>query len=895
MFDDNDNDNNNDNDNDKKNIENLIKKETSEKETPMMKQYREIKETQRDAFLFFRCGDFYEMFSTDAVEASSILDITLTKKGDIPMCGVPYHAVDLYIGKMIKAGKKIAICDQVEDPKLAKGIVKREITQIITPGTLVEEKLLQNKSNNFLLAIDRKGLYLELSYLDLSTGDFEINEIEFDSDLSLLKGEMIRINPNEVIIPEDIWSNDKKIRDLFEEREHILVNTFPRWYFESKDNLKALFSHFNIKSWNDLNINEIKTNLNTPAAVLKYVSDNAKSLLNHIRNISFYNSSATMILDETTIKNLELLENLRDGTSVNTLLEILDSTVTSMGGRLLKKWLIEPLLDIDAIILRQNAVDFFYRNQDILYKIQKELKKVMDLERLSSRIVMNKANPKDFVSIKYSLISCNNIYEIIKDIKNLKFLSDDFVKLNDVIEIIDKIIKDEPSAEITDGNIVKDGYNEELDELKALSLKSKEYIAGIENRAREKFLASTLRIKYNRILGYFFEISKIQSKNLDSSFILRQSLVNTCRYTSEELSEYESKILTAREKINKIEEEIFFLVRDKIFKVIDKLQQNAKLIARLDVIQSFALISLNNLYVKPEINNGNVISIKEGRHPVVELKLDFNEFIPNDLNIDLDKEYILIITGPNMSGKSTYLRQNALIVLMAQIGCFVPAEQAIIGLTDRIFTRIGTSDNLARGQSTFLVEMLETANILKKATKRSLIIMDEIGRGTSTYDGLAIAWSVIEYIHNKKKLGAKTLFATHYHELTHLDKNQGIKNLSIAISEEDEVITFLHKIVESPSIKSYGIHVAELANLPSEVILYAEAILKKLEEKKDNSDTQEKVFKNKESFLFDVEEIKKESKKEKIINDLLFLDVDRITPLESINILNDIIKKLKKI
>ena len=605
--------------------------------------------------------------------------------------------------------------------------------------------------------------------------------------------------PKEIIISEDIWINNKNIRNIFEELEHVLINRFPCWYFDSIENKNYILNHFNKKSWEDLGILNPKTDLTTPSAILRYVANNAKSLLSHIRTISYHNINDTMILDETTIKNLELLRNLRDDTSVNTLLEILDETLTSMGGRLLKKWIIEPLINRNKILKRLEIVSFFYHNQDALNNVEKSLKKIMDLERLAARIVMNKATPKDLVSIKLSLIGVAEILQLVKNILPLKELSSNFIDLNDVIKHIDKAIKDEPAAIIHEGNIVKDGYIEKLDELKKISLKSKEYIAGIEQREKKKFRVPSLKIKYNKILGYFFEVSKLQSKSLDDSYILRQSLVNTHRYTSQELSEYESKVLSARDQINKIEEEVFYEVIDIIFKKIADIQMNAKIIAQIDIFLSFAKVAINYHYVRPELNNNKSISINEGRHPVVEQKLDIDEFIPNDLEMNIEKDYLLIITGPNMSGKSTYLRQNALIVLMAQIGSFVPAQSVTIGIVDRIFTRIGTSDNLARGQSTFLVEMLETANILKNATNKSLIIMDEIGRGTSTYDGLSIAWAVMEYIHNKKLLGAKTLFATHYHELTNLDQKNGIKNLSIAISEENGEITFLHKIIEKPS------------------------------------------------------------------------------------------------
>jgi len=859
--------------------------------TPMMKQYKDIKEKYPDTFLFFRCGDFYEIFGSDAVTVSKILDIALTKRAEVYMCGVPYHAVDVYVGKMIKAGKKVAICEQMEDPKFTKGIVKRDVTEIITPGTLVEERLLPNKSNNFLLAINRKGFYLEFAYLDISTGDFEVCEIDFTLDLSILKGELVRVSPKEIIVPEDLWIENKNIRDVFEELENVVINRYPIWFFEAKETKDFIFDHFKIKNWSELNFFDLKTDLTTPGAILKYIKDNLRGNFAHISKLNYNSNRNTMILDEATIKNLELLRNQQDGSTVNTLLEVLDQTCTSIGGRLIKKWIIEPLIDVGLILHRQRIVSHFYHNESFLIKLEDSVKKVMDLERLCARIVMDKANPKDLICIKDSLIGCNEVVEKIKYIDVLEDMVNQFVNLNHLIEYINETIKDEPSNYIDEGNIVKDGYNPELDTLKEMSLKTKEYISKIEQLEKERLNTPSLRIKYNKIIGYFFEISKLQSKSLPDTYILRQSLVNVCRYTNKELSEYESKILTARDEINLIEKEIFIDVKNKILENIGLIQNNAKLIAELDVYLSFAKVALKNRYIMPQINNSEHIYIKEGRHPIVEKRLELDSFIPNDLDIDTEKSYLYIITGPNMAGKSTYLRQNALIVLMAQIGSFVPADDVKIGIVDRIFTRIGTSDNLARGQSTFLVEMIETANILRNATPKSLIIMDEIGRGTSTYDGLAIAWAILEYIYNKKFLGAKTLFATHYHELTKLSSNEGIKNLSVDVLEEKGNITFLHKIVERPAEKSYGIHVAKLASLPKEVTAFAEVLLNQLENKQEQKMIEPKKG---QLDLFSFEAEPQNKKQNEIVESIKFIDIERMTPIQALNILYDIQKKLKK-
>lgn len=863
-----------------------------ESNTPMMKQYNEVKQKHPDAFLFFRCGDFYEMFGPDAVEASKILNITLTKRGDVPMCGVPYHAVEGYSAKILAAGRKIAICEQLEDPKLAKGIVKRDVENILTPGTIVDGGLLNNKSNNFLLALNKKGIYLEFAVLDLSTGDFEFNEMDITGDFSIFKGELVRIAPKEIIVPEDLWTGDERIRSTIMEYENILVNRFPLWYFESEDNDKILENQFGSVIFGEIKKYDLQTNFTTPCAILKYVLENIKGLASHIWKINFNNNKKTMILDESTVKNLELIKNLQDGTSINSLLEVIDYTSTPMGGRLLKKRIVEPLLFPEDINKRLDIVEYFIKNQNVMDKIEREIKNIMDLERLISRIAMDRANPKDLVSLKNSLIYCKNIAKLIENVKSLSEFHNSVENMDDIIEYVEKAIKDEPSAVINEGNIVREGYNIKLDELRELSFKTKEIMNSVEFEEREKYNTPTLRIKYNKILGYFFEVSKLQSKNIPDSYILRQNLVNVNRYTSKTLSEYESKILNAREEINLIEQNIFFEVRDAILKEIRKIQTNAKIIAEIDVLISYANASLINRYTRPIVTNEDSIIIKKGRHPVVEKKIGRDDFIDNDLDADNDGDFFFIITGPNMSGKSTFLRQTALIVLLAQIGMFVPAMEAQIGVVDRIFTRIGASDNLARGQSTFLVEMSETANILKNATGKSLIIMDEIGRGTSTFDGLSIAWACVEYITDKKYLGAKTLFATHYHELTKLSDKKGIKNLSVAISEDGEDIIFLHKIIEKPSEKSYGIHVAKIAQMPKETITLAENILAKLENKES---VQNKIDLVKTQYdLFDFSAPPTNKDNEKILNDLKYLDLDRIAPLQALNILADYQKKLKK-
>ncbi len=859
----------------------------------MMKQYKDYKDRYPDLFMFFRCGDFYEIFGEDAVVVSKILNITLTKRGEVPMCGVPYHAVEGYKAKMSVAGKKFAMIEQVEDPKLAKGLVKREIKEIITPGTILEERLLNNKNNNFLLAINRKGLFIEIAYIDISTGDFEFSEIEWSDGLNILRGEIFRIAPREIIIPESLWEQNKIIRDIFNQYGNITVNKYPLFFFNSEKNNEVLFELLNIKSFSDIGISEPKTDITTPATLLAYLRANLNENLSHIRELKYNSNKEIMTLDEATIKNLEIITNQQDGSVNNTLLNIIDKTNTSMGGRLLKKWIIEPLIDIKKIEDRLNIVSLFYENNNLLETLNHIIKDIMDLERLCSRVNAGKVTPKDLISIKESLIACSKLEKAIVGFNELKEIKNKFKNLDELIEIIDSTIKEEPATFTNEGNIVKDGYNSELDELKSIALKTKEHIEALEDKWKSKYNIPTLKINYNKIIGYYFEVSKGQVKNVPEDLILRQSLVSSSRYTNRELNEYESKILTAKDEIYSIENRIFNMVRDRVQEKIHDIQDNAKLVAILDVYLSFAKVSLNNSYTKPSINNSNEIFIKDGRHPVIEKKLESDSFIPNSLDIDSDEKYIFIITGPNMAGKSTYLRQNALIVLMSQIGCFVPAKEAKIGIVDRIFTRVSASDNLAEGQSTFLVEMSETANILKSATKKSLIIVDEIGRGTSTYDGLSLAWAIVEYIH--QKIGAKTLFATHYHELTKLESDDnGIKNFSVLVSEEDEKITFLHKIIDKPAEKSYGIYVAKLANIPHEVIKYADTLLRSLENEKQFSgnDVVEKLKGQLE--LFDVKVAANTKNHDEIINTLKNINIDNISPLQALNIIADLQKKIAK-
>ncbi|MBR3732387.1 MAG: DNA mismatch repair protein MutS [Spirochaetales bacterium] len=868
----------------------------TDKDTPMMRQYYEIKNQYPGTFIFFRLGDFYELFDDDALAAAPIMNVTLTHRAGSPMCGVPHQYLYSYLGKMMRAGKKVAVCEQMEDPKSAKGLVKREVCQVLTPGTVTEERLLRGNDNNFLMALNKQGLVIEIAYLDLSTGDFEYDEIDYSADMSILKGELLRIRPAELIIPENIWDNDRYIRDAFAEYKNILVNKVPESEFCDKQSFDFLLEHFGVNGIDELGIPQINSPFSTPPVLLKYVRDNAKSFYGHIDKIIAHNKASSMILDDATIRNLELLQNMQDGSTNGSLLQILDKTKTPMGCRLIKKWLIQPQLNTDTINNRLDNTQYFVDHQAETDEITRLLKNISDMERLVSRFVMNKANPKDLVTLKNSLIGCADIYQRIRDIASLSNWTAQYVDLNELSSLIGTAIKDEPAAVANEGNIVREGYNAELDELHSISHSAKEYLAQMEADEKKRNNAGSLRVKYNKLWGYYIEVSKAQSKNLDPDvYILRQNLVSTNRYTTAALSEYESKILTAKDSINSIEERIFNEVSDKVRSRMKDIQQNAAIIAAVDVFVSFASASIEYSYTRPTVNDSTRIYIRNGRHPVIERQPNLDCFIANDLDIDTAADYLYIITGPNMAGKSTYLRQCALITLMAQLGCYVPADEAHIGIVDRIFTRIGASDNLTRGQSTFYVEMAETANILANATNRSLLIMDEIGRGTATFDGMSLAWAIVEYIWNKKTIGAKTLFATHYHELTSLDCKEGIRNYSVSVVEDGEEITFLHKIIPEPAGKSYGIHVAKLANMPDEVVSLAEKILAELEQKTDNKTDKFEQMASGQLFLFDEPQSAAVNQKQiKLLDEIRYLNIDRITPLQALNLLADIQKKLKK-
>jgi len=831
----------------------------------MMQQYQAVKAQYPDAILFFRLGDFYEMFAEDALEASKLLQITLTarSKGDnkIPMCGVPYHAANNYIAKLTRLGRKVAICEQLSDPNLP-GIVKRDVVRVITPGTTLDDNLLEQKTNNYLLVVTMKEGGFDLAYADISTGEFLITNA---SDAVTLRTEIERIAPAEVLIPETFWENPL---------------------------LTAIRNHFSQTAFFKLN-GDIE---NAEAGLMSYLQATQKTSLTHLRDAEKYEAGSTMMLDEATLKNLELLSTLRENKREGSLLWVLDETITSMGGRLLRHAITHPLLDKNTINERLDAIDEFVHAQNILQDTRDLLGNVLDLERLSSRLSMGHGNARDLVGLKNSLKILPQLKQLLQSVQSslLVHTRDSVDLLTDLVELIERAIVVEPPIGITDGGMIAEGYSVELDELKMVSREGKNFIQELQVREVERTGISTLKVRYNGIFGYFIEVSKGQSKNVPEDYIRKQTLVNAERYITPELKEFEEKVLGAEEKIVAIEHQIFLEVREKVVANIQRIQKTAAQIALLDLMSSLAHVALQNRYARPQIIENGTIHITEGRHPVVEKMSSNGRFIPNDTILNHDNEQLLLITGPNMGGKSTYLRQVALIVLMAQIGSFVPAKAAEIALVDRIFTRVGASDNLVRGQSTFMVEMQETANILQAATKNSLVILDEIGRGTSTYDGMSIAWAIMEYLHDV--LQAKTLFATHYHELISLaEKLPHAANYSVAVKDDgQEGVVFLYKILPGGVDKSYGIEVAKLAGLPQQIIVKAKQILVDLEEGILESGIQKEIQTSRTSEgqtnLFEREHTSLKA----VADEMQKLDVNQLTPIDALQKLHQLKTQLNK-
>ena len=876
--------------------------------TPMMKQYMETKSQYQDCILFYRLGDFYEMFFEDALTASRELEITLTGKNcgqeeKAPMCGVPYHAVEGYLNRLVAKGYKVAICEQVEDPKTTKGIVKREVVRIVTPGTNLDTQALDETKNNYIMCIvyiaDRYGV----SVADISTGDYFVTEIP---DSAKLLDEIYRFSPSEIICNEAFYMSGVDM-DGMKDRLGITIYSLESWYFDDEVCRKKLLEHFEVSSFAGLGLADYDCGIISAGALLQYLLETQKNSLSNLTHITPYAAGKFMMIDSSTRRNLELCETLREKQKRGSLLWVLDKTKTAMGARTLRKYVEQPLIDKTEIIRRLDAVQELKEQAISREEIREYLSPVYDLERLITKIAYGSANPRDLTAFRSSLEMLPALLYILQEMKAelLKDLAVDLDPLEDLCILVKKAIREDPPIAMKEGNIINDGYNEEVDKLRRAKSDGKDWLAKLENDEREKTGIKNLKIKYNKVFGYYLEVTNSYKEMVPEYYTRKQTLANAERYITPELKELEDMILGAEDKLYALEYELYSEVRDLIASQIERIQKTAKAVAALDAFASLALVAERNNYVRPKINEKGVIDIKEGRHPVVERMIPNEMFISNDTYLDDKKHRISIITGPNMAGKSTYMRQTALIALMAQIGSFVPAKSANIGLSDRIFTRVGASDDLASGQSTFMVEMTEVANILRNATSKSLLILDEIGRGTSTFDGLSIAWAVIEYISDSRLLGAKTLFATHYHELTELEgKIDNVNNYCIAVKEKGDDIVFLRKIVKGGADKSYGIQVAKLAGVPELVIGRAKEIVEELSDEDITARvseiaSKERVVKKKPKVKkYDDVDIAQMSlfdtvKDDDVLEELKNLDVGNMTPIDALNTLYRLQNKLK--
>ena len=876
--------------------------------TPMMKQYMETKSQYQDCILFYRLGDFYEMFFEDALTASRELEITLTGKNcgqeeKAPMCGVPYHAVEGYLNRLVAKGYKVAICEQVEDPKTTKGIVKREVVRIVTPGTNLDTQALDETKNNYIMCIvyiaDRYGV----SVADISTGDYFVTEIP---DSAKLLDEIYRFSPSEIICNEACYMSGVDM-DGMKDRLGITIYSLESWYFDDEVCRKKLLEHFEVSSFAGLGLADYDCGIISAGALLQYLLETQKNSLSNLTHITPYAAGKFMMIDSSTRRNLELCETLREKQKRGSLLWVLDKTKTAMGARTLRKYVEQPLIDKTEIIRRLDAVQELKEQAISREEIREYLSPVYDLERLITKIAYGSANPRDLTAFRSSLEMLPALLYILQEMKAelLKDLAVDLDPLEDLCILVKKAIREDPPIAMKEGNIINDGYNEEVDKLRRAKSDGKDWLAKLENDEREKTGIKNLKIKYNKVFGYYLEVTNSYKEMVPEYYTRKQTLANAERYITPELKELEDMILGAEDKLYALEYELYSEVRDLIASQIERIQKTAKAVAALDAFASLALVAERNNYVRPKINEKGVIYIKEGRHPVVERMIPNEMFISNDTYLDDKKHRISIITGPNMAGKSTYMRQTALIALMAQIGSFVPAKSANIGLSDRIFTRVGASDDLASGQSTFMVEMTEVANILRNATSKSLLILDEIGRGTSTFDGLSIAWAVIEYISDSRLLGAKTLFATHYHELTELEgKIDNVNNYCIAVKEKGDDIVFLRKIVKGGADKSYGIQVAKLAGVPELVIGRAKEIVEELSDEDITARvseiaSKERVVKKKPKVKkYDDVDIAQMSlfdtvKDDDVLEELKNLDVGNMTPIDALNTIYRLQNKLK--
>ena len=887
------------------NAKELTEKELSEL-TPMMQHYLQTKDQYPGCILFYRLGDFYEMFFEDALTVSRELEITLTGKScgleeRAPMCGVPYHAVDTYLNRLIEKGYKVAICEQVEDPKLAKGMVKREVTRVVTPGTNLNVQALEESRNNFLMSIAYFPGKIGLSVADISTGDYYLTELE---DSAKLFDEINKYGPAEIICNDAFLISGMDIEDM-RHRLRIAVNALESHYFDEDAAKKLLKKHFKVVALTGLGIEDFPLGVLAAGALLRYLYETQKSSMSNITHIYPYLANTYMLLDSATRRNLELTETLREKQKRGSLLWVLDKTKTAMGARTLRSYIEQPLIDKRQSEERLDAVEELTRDAISRDEIREYLNPVYDLERLLGKISYQSANPRDLIAFRNSLAMMKPIKAVLSafDKSLLSQIRVDIDPFEDLYELIQAAIEEDPPVLVREGGIIKDGFDDTIDSLRKAKTEGKNWLAALEEEDRNRTGIKNLRIKYNKVFGYYFEVTNSFKNMVPKDYIRKQTLANAERYTTPRLKELEDTILNAEDKLSTLEYDLFCKIRDTIGAEIERIQKTAKAIARLDVFASLSLVAERYHYVRPEINEKGLIHIKEGRHPVVEQVMGNDMFVTNDTYLDNNSHLIAVITGPNMAGKSTYMRQTALIVLLAQLGSFVPAKSAKIGLVDRIFTRVGASDDLASGQSTFMVEMNEVANILRNATKNSLLILDEIGRGTSTFDGLSIAWAVIEHISNRKLLGAKTLFATHYHELTELEGKIGnVNNYCIAVKEKGDDIVFLRKIIKGGADKSYGIQVAKLAGVPDMVIDRAKEIVAQLSE----NDITEKVQNiaveaktgDKKVQTYDEVDLQQISlfdtvTDEDVLKELLEVDVMNMTPVDAMNTLYRLQSRLK--
>jgi DNA mismatch repair protein MutS len=862
------------------------------KATPMMQQYLSIKERYPDALLFYRMGDFYEMFFEDAQVASQALDITLTSRNKkdespIPMCGVPHRAAKGYISRLIEKGFKVAICDQVEDPKAAKGLVKREVVRVVTPGMVIEDELLDEKSNNFILAVSRHQQTIGLASLDISTGAFRMTET---SDTAAIADEMRRVAPREMLLPESMTSDDSvdpRVADDLGSAVTVLGDQA----FELGACRRRLLEQFDTVSLEGFGCEDLKAGIRAAGALIHYVSETQRQKIEHINAIQTYVLGCFLVIDDQSCRNLELSRNLRAGNRRGTLLGILDQTVTAMGGRLMAHWLRYPLVAPADILARQNAVAEAVDQMQTRQTLREDLKMVRDMERLGSKIAMGHGNARDLIALKQSIQALDGTFVTLADLTSALYAYErNRDALNELADLIHRAVREDAPPVITEGGIIREGYNAELDELIRISRDGKGWLAELEAKERTATGINSLKVRFNKVFGYYIEIPRTHSESIPDHYVRKQTLVNAERFITDELKQFESRVLNAEDTRTELELQIFLSLRDQVKAQHTEIQAIARFIAQVDCLITFAQVAQDNDYCRPTINTEGVLTIRDGRHPVVEKLITGERFVPNSICVDNQDNQVLLITGPNMAGKSTVLRQVALVTIMAQMGSYVPARQAEIAVTDRIFTRVGALDNLSAGQSTFMVEMQETANILNNATADSLVILDEIGRGTSTYDGLSIAWAVAEHLHGLNGSGTRTLFATHYHELTDLENQfERVKNYNIAVKEWNDEIIFLRKLVEGGTNRSYGIQVARLAGIPESVIRRSKQILAQIEAgmhpKAEDNPPADAAGQQPEGHvqlgLFSPME-------RKLVETLQMLDVSRITPVDALNILNDL-------